>query len=163
MHQAFSSGRLVFLLLALVALAAPAHAQKTTVPSSMLTVRRDQPGWSSQLRMAREFGQKTLLGLQNTSTDDGVPIDERVLQSARDTYVLVRVARYGVMEAVRDDRRNDPILQITLQKVEEAWQLARTPVEKAESSAPRQEYLEAAIRDLGRSMRLIDQILVVIP
>lgn len=151
------------LSLALVAAAAaPARAQKTTIPSGVTAVKRDQAWWTSQLRLARETGRKALVGLQHAPTDDGTPIDESVLQACRDTYVLVRAARYGVMEAVRDDKTHDPLLQLTMKRVEQAWTLSRTAVDKA-GSAGRQEYLEAAVRDLGQSMRLLDQVLIILP
>ena len=146
------------LSLALVSAAAlPARAQKTTIPSGVTAVKRDQAWWTSQLRLARETGRKALVGLQHAPTDD-----ESVLQACRDTYVLVRAARYGVMEAVRDDKTHDPLLQLTMKRVEQAWTLSRTAVDKA-GSAGRQEYLEAAVRDLGQSMRLLDQVLIILP
>ena len=141
----------------------PADAQKTTLPPSVVGIRRDQAGWSMQLRLAREIGQKVLVGLKNAPVDEGTPIDEGLVQAARDTYVLIRAARYGMVEAVRNDKSQDPILQLTVKRVEQAWTLSGTPVAKASSGMPRQEYLEIAVRDLDQSMRLVDQILIILP
>ena len=163
-HRALSARLIMLCSLALLATAAgPAEAQKTTIPSSMTGVRRDQAGWSSQLRLAREIGQRTLTGLRNAPIDEGSPIDESVHQAARDTYVLIRAARYGIMEAVNNDKFHDPILQLTAKRVEQAWHLSRFPVDKASSGMPRQEYLETSVLELSKSMRLLDQILVVLP
>ena len=150
-------------LLLLALMAAPAGAQKTTIPASMTAVKREQAWWVGQLRLAREIGQKTLVGLQHAPTDERTPIDESVYQAARDTYVLIRAAQHGVMEAVRDDKWHDPLLEITAKKVTAAWHLSRSPVDKAQSSMPRQEYLTVAIHDLQQSMRLVDQVLILLP
>jgi hypothetical protein len=150
-------------VLALALMTAPAaQAQKTTLPPSMTVIKGNQAWWANQLRLGRNFASKTLVGLQNAPTDDGSPIDEGVYQNARDTYVLIRAARYGVMEAVRDDKLSDPILMFAARRVERAWHLSRTAVDQA-SSMPRQEYLTKAVSDLEQAMRLIDQILVTLP
>ena len=162
-HQALSRSLTVVLALVLMAAAAPAHAQKTTVPGSTTVVKREQKWWTGQLRLAREFGRKALIGFQNAPTDDGTPIDEAVHQAARDAYVLIRAARYGIEGAINDDKFHDPMLEITARKINEAWQLCRSPVDKASSSMARQEYLALAVRDLGQSMRLLDQVLIILP
>ena len=150
--------------LALLAMAAAsAEAQKTTIPESVTAVKRDPGWWAKQLRLGREYGQRTLIGLQNAPTDEGTHIDESVYQAARDTYVLLRAARYSVMQVVQDDKWRDPILEFTARRVEQAWHLYRTAVDKASSGMRRQEYLEVAVRDLTQSMRLVDQILVTLP
>jgi len=150
-------------LVSLAVVAAPAEAQKTTLPDSTTVVKRDQRWWTGQLRLAREFGRKALIGYQNAPTDEGSPIDPAVHQAARDTYVLMRAAQSGIAGSVRDDKWNDPILEITFRKVTEAWHLARVPVDKASSSMARQEYLELSVGNLTRSMRLLDQVLITLP
>lgn len=162
-HQALSRSLTVVLALVLMAAAVPVHAQKTTVPGSTTVVKREQKWWTGQLRLAREFGRKALIGFQNAPTDDGTPIDEAVHQAARDAYVLIRAARYGIEGAINDDKFHDPMLEITARKINEAWHLCRSPVDKASSSMPRQEYLALAVRDLGQSMRLLDQVLIILP
>ena len=144
--------------------AGPAHAQKTTIPDSLNVVNKEKAFWMSQLRLARQYGQKTLTGLQSAPTDEGAPIDESVYQAARDTYVLIRAARYGVFEAVREQHQPaDPMLEITARRVNEAWNLSRTAVDAASSSISRQEYLTRSIHDLSRSMQLLDEVFVTLP
>lgn len=163
-RPALSRWLMALLPLALLATAAaPAHAQKTTIPESMTAIKRDQAWWTNQLRLGRELGRKALIGLQNAPTDDATPIDESVYQACRDTYVVIRAARYSINEAARGDKFHDPILEFTVRRVEQAWHLSRTAVDKASSGMPRQEYLAVAVRDLAHSMRLIDQILVTLP
>jgi hypothetical protein len=165
MKQQALSRRLpaLFALVLLAVGVGPAEAQKQTLPESATVVKRDQKWWTSQLRLAREYGRKALIGFQNAPTDEGAPIDEAVHQAARDTYVLIRAARYGIEGSVSDDKWHDPLLAITARKVNEAWQLSRYPVDKASSSMARQEYLERAVHDLGQSMRLLDQVLITLP
>lgn len=143
--------------------AAPAHAQKTTLSASTTVVKRDTKWWTGQLRLAREIGQRALIGFQNAPMDEGTPIDEAVYQASRDTYVLIRSARYGIEGAVADDKWHDPLLEITARKVNEAWQLSRSAVDKAQSSMPRQEYLALSVHDLSRAMHLLDQVLITLP
>ena len=163
-RPAHSRWLMALLPLALLgAAAAPAQAQKTTVPESMTAIKRDQAWWTNQLRLGRELGRKALVGLQNAPTDDGTPIDESVYQAARDCYVVIRAARYSINEAVRADKFHDPILEFTARRVEQAWHLSRTAVDKATAGIPRQEYLEVAVRDLRHSMQLVDQILITLP
>jgi hypothetical protein len=153
----------LFSLVLLAMAAVPADAQKTTLPASATVVKRDQKWWTGQLRLARELGQKALIAFQNAPTDEGSPIDEAVHQAARDYYVLIRAARYGIEGAVNDDKWHDPVLGLAARKVNEAWHLSRSPVDKASSSMPRQEYLALAVRDLGQSVRLLDLVLITLP
>ena len=153
-------------LLALVLLmvtATPAEAQKTTLAPNTLVVKRDQKWWTGQLRVARELGQRALVGFRNAPMDEGTPIDEAVYQAARDYYVMIRAARYGIEGSVSDDKWKDPMLELTARKVDEAWHLSRAAVDKASSSMPRREYLEVAIHDLTQSVRLLDMVLVTLP
>lgn len=165
MRRRTLSGRLPALLsLVVLAMAAtPADAQKTTLPASTTVVKRDQKWWTGQLRIARELGQKALIGFQNAPTDEGSPIDEAVHQAARDYYVMIRAARYGIEGSVNDDKWRDPVLELTSRKVDEAWHLSRSAVDNASSSMPRQEYLALAVRDLHQSVRLLDLVLITLP
>lgn len=153
----------LFALVLLVVTATPAEAQKTTLAPNTLAVKRDQRWWTGQLRVARDLGQKALVGFRNAPTDEGSPIDETVYQAARDYYVLIRAARYGIEGSVSDDKWKDPMLELTARKVDEAWHLSRTAVDKASSAMPRREYLELAIHDLSQSVRLLDLVLVTLP
>lgn len=153
----------LFSLVLLATATAPAEAQKTTVPDSMTVIKRDQKWWTGQLRLAREFGRKALIGYRDAPIDEGSPIDPAVHQAARDTYVLLRAAQSGIVGSVNDDKWHDPLLEITSRKVTEAWHLARVPVDKASSSMSRPEYLELSVGNLTRSMGLLDQVLITLP
>lgn len=150
-------------LVLLTMVATPVDAQKTTLPATATAVKREPRWWTGQLRQARELGQKALVAFQNAPTDEGSPIDEAAHQAARDYYVLIRSARYGIDGSLHEDKFHDPLLEVTARKVNEAWQLSRSPVDKASSSMSRQEYLELAVRDLRQSVRLLDQVLILLP
>src|SRR5712691_12655027 len=76
--------------------AAPALAQKTTLPPSLNTSRPESAFIRNQLKVAGQLGNKALAGFQASPSDDSVPIDETALQNARDAYVLIRAARHGM-------------------------------------------------------------------
>lgn len=113
--------------------------------------------------MAKERGSRALAGLEATSVDESVPIDEDVLQAARDCYVLIRAARTGMEIYKGDQKYPDPMMDLAMRKITESWNLARTPVNKVSWGLPRHQYLTEAITDLRRSMRLLDQTLILLP
>jgi hypothetical protein len=156
------SGLGVILILSL-SWSSQGSAQKTSLPASQVRIDKRQSFWTNQLRMARQSGGRALVGLQNAPADDSVPIDEGVLQAARDTYVLIRAAKAGMEIYSGELKYPDPVIDVTLKQVTDAWILARTPVDLITAGLSRQEYLTRAIRDLGQSIRLLDQALIVLP
>lgn len=150
-------------LLLCVAWASPSFAQKTTLPVSAYTASNKSAVYTGQLRMASEIGRRALTSLQAAPTDEGVPLEESVVQPARDTYVLIRAARHGI-ELAREDRKiSDPLLELAFKRVDDAWNLSRTPVDKLSWGMTRQEYLDISVRDLTKALRLVDQVLVLLP
>jgi hypothetical protein len=143
----------------------PVLAQKTTLPESVYTSVGRSSVYTQQLRMASEFGRRALVALQNAPTDDSVPLDESVVQPARDTYVLIRAARHS-MELQREMQKYpDPLLEIAFKRVDSAWNLSRTPVDKFSwgASLTRQQYLEVSVHDLTAALHLVDQVLILLP
>ena len=143
--------------------AAPALAQKTTLPPSLNTSKPQSAFIKNQLGIAVDLGRKTLAGLQALPVDDSIPIDEGTLQNARDTYVLIRAARHGMELAKANNRFSDPVLELSYKRVDSAWNLARTPVDRASDGVSRQQYLQESIRNLSEALRLLDQALVLMP
>lgn len=151
------------LVLASLACACPAQAQKTTVAEGLLVQKAATAWWMGQLNQARVFGAKALAGLQASPPNDSDPVDEAVLQAARDTYVLIRSARGGIEMARSGRRINDPLLDIVFLRVDEAWNLARVPVDQISWGKPRAEYLNVSTASLGKSLRLLDQVFLLMP
>lgn len=140
--------------IALLTSVEPAQSQDPT-PS------RDPAIYKSQLREAAALGRKTVKAIEALPNDDSVPIDPKVLNDARSTYVLIRAARHG-MELQRE-RQNypDPMLELAFKRVDQAWDLARVPIDYR--NLPRHQYIPRATGDLAQALRLIDQTLVILP
>lgn len=120
------------------------------------------PGiYKSQLREAAALGQRTLKAIAALPNDNSVPIDPKVLNDARSTYVLIRAARHG-MELQRERQRYpDPMVDLAFKRVDQAWNLARVPIDYRD--LPRDQYIPRAAGDLAQALRLIDQALVILP
>jgi hypothetical protein len=154
-------------LLALLAPAVPVRAQG--VPESMLRSSKDTAVIKGQLRLAVTLGGEVMAGLQATSTDDAVPLDPALVKKARETYYLVRAGRHGFeLEKEWNEGRKgilpDPIKDLAFKRVDNAWNLSRTPIELLSSAGvSRADYLQRATEDLGRAIQLLNQALVILP
>ena len=124
---------------------------------------RDPAVISTQLRTAAGLGRQTLDGLQRLPAVDTIPIDPQVLRTAHQAYVLIRAARHGLSNAIERQKYPDPLLELAFKRVDAAWELSRTPVDKASWGMSRQEYLSISIRDLTRALQLVDQALALLP
>jgi hypothetical protein len=141
----------------------PALAQKTTLPRDAYALSNRSSVYTQQLRTASELGRRALAELKRAPTDESVPLDESVVQPARDTYVLIRAGRAGMDLAREAQKYPDPLLEMAFQRVDRAWSLSRTPVDQFTWGLTRQQYLDVAIRDLTAAMRLLDQALMILP
>jgi hypothetical protein len=135
-------------------LASPAQSQDPT-PS------REPAIYKSQLREAVALGRKTLRAIETLPNDDSVPIDPKVLNDARSTYVLVRAARHGMNLQREYLKYPDPMLELAFKRVDQAWDLARVPIDYR--TLPRHQYIPRASGDLTQALRLINQALVILP
>jgi hypothetical protein len=157
--------RLVFML-SLVAVtggAVPYAAAQAKLPESAFTPSPESAVISRQLRQAQQLGRKALAGLEATSPDDTIPIDPNVVQAAKETYALIRSARHGMELSQSGKKFSDPLFDLTFKKVTQAWDLSRTPVDKLSWGIPRQEYLAQSVPALRQAIRILDQVLVVMP
>ncbi len=146
------------------------QAQKVTLPDQVIQSSADVAVQKRQLQLASELGRRVLQKLQAVPINRDAPVDESMLQDARNTYVLIRAAKEG-MEATEYRRENaargfqkepDPMFVVTYKRVFDAWNLARTPVDMGRDD-DRSRYIAASIHDLGRALQLVDQVLVLIP
>jgi hypothetical protein len=148
---------------ACLAWAAPAAAQKVTLPAGVLAASNKREVYTGQLRMAAELGRRALASIAAAPTDDSAPFDESVVQPARDTYALIRSARHGMELARENQRIQDPVLDIAFKRVNDAWNLSRTPVDLFSWGTTHQEYIDKSVRDLTRALYLVDQVLTLLP
>jgi hypothetical protein len=165
MHPPGGPRRLRVTLAIFLLLSAPLSmsAQQTVVPDHLFVASRDKAAITNQLHLAAGLGKKTLMGLRAMSTDDAVPLDSNLLRNAGDTYKLIRAARYGLEMAKERMRYPDPILDLSLKRVDAAWDLSRTPVDMSTSAGvSRQEYQRKSIEDLSRALKLVDQALLLL-
>jgi len=143
---------------------APVAAQKTTLDGATLAASKNPAVIKNQLTLAAKFGRKALAGLEATSPDAPMPPEDSVVQPARDTYVLIRAAVASLQHGKESQRYPDPIIDLAYKKVFDAWNLSRTPVDRAGwASSSRREYLALSVRDLSQALRLVDQALVLLP
>jgi hypothetical protein len=144
----------------------PAPGQ-SGVPASVLASSRDPSVIKTQLRLAVQLGGEVLADLRAAPSDDSVPIDPKLLRKARDTYALIRAGRHGfeLIKEWNEGRKGvlpDPIMDLAFKRVDNAWNLSRTPVDLSSSlGISRQEYLRRATEDLGRALQLVNQALAI--
>ena len=143
--------------------AGPASAQKVTLPAGVIAASSNRAVYTGQLRMAAEIGRRALASLEAAPTDDSAPLDESVVQPARDTYALIRAARHGMELAREFQKIQDPLLDLAFRRVDDAWNLSRTPVDKFSWGMTHQQYIDMSVRDLRKALRLVDQILILLP
>lgn len=143
--------------------AGPAAAQKVTLPAGVLAASNKSAVYTGQLRMASELGRRALASLEAAPTDDSAPLDESVVQPARDTYALIRSARHGMELARENQKITDPLLDLAFKRVDDAWNLSRTPVDKFSWGMTHQQYIDVSVRDLTKALHLVDQVLVLLP
>ena len=136
--------------------AASVHGQEDPQPS------RDPAVYKAQLRQFSVLGRRTLREIQALPVDDSIPVDPRVHQNARQAYILVRAARWGMeLQMQRETSFQDPLLKLAHKRVDEAWHLARFPVDN--TGLQRSEYISRSVQEVSRALQLVDQALVMLP
>ena len=139
------------------------------MPPNLLTSSRDISVTKTQLRLAVQLSEQVLAGLRAAPSDDSVPLDPNLLRKARETYALIRAGRHGfeMINEWNEGRKGvlpDPILDLAFKRVDNAWNLSRTPVDLSSSlGIGRLEYLQRSTQDLARALQLVNQALVLLP
>ena len=133
-----------------------AMAQQTTLAPNVIAPSKENSVIRNQLTLAKKLEEQALQGFMAIPTDNSVPIDPASQQAARDAYVLIRAARHGMGWQREAKKYPDPVLELVYKRVDEAWNLSRTPVDHANS--PQQ-----AVRDATQAIRLLNQVLVMMP
>jgi hypothetical protein len=136
------------------------------VPFALGQAQDPQPSsnpmvFKAQLAEASVLAKRTLRELKSLRADDSTPLDPTVLNHARQTYVLIRAVRHGMGLLQLRQSVQDPVLEVARQRVEDAQNLARTAIDGRDW--PRAEYLPKAISDLSKSVRLLDQAMMIVP
>jgi hypothetical protein len=147
------------LVVLILLLAAPALAQNSTTPAMLLKTTRDSHIIRAQLQLAAERGRAALAMLE---ADDGQPFDNAV-GAAREAYVLIRHAREGLISKREGRKFQDPLMDLSVDRVTKAWNLARTPVDRSKDGLTRARYLEESVRDLTGALQILDEVVWLIP
>jgi hypothetical protein len=131
------------------------HGQEDPQPS------REPAVFKAQLLQFLQLGRRTVREIQALPVDDSIPVDPRVHHNAREAYVLIRAARWGMELAIQRQTYQDPILGLAHKRVDVAWNLARFPVDN--TGLPRAEYINRSVQDVSRAIRLVNQALAMLP
>ena len=135
-------------------------AQPTSLAPNVIAPSGQTSVIRNQLSMARKLEKQALEGVMAMPGDNSTPIDPTSLQAARDAYVLMRAARHGLNWQREARKFPDPILDMVYKRVEDAWNLSRTPVDRTgyEPAA----YAQVSVRDMTQAIRLLDQALALL-
>ena len=145
-------------LLTLLLLATSAHAQGTT---EEIQPSKDPAVFKAQLFQFTQLTRKNLREIQALSPDDTTPIDPALRGSAHRAYQLIRAAQWGMGVAIQQQTYKDPTLVLAQKRAEQAWYLARYPVDY--TNVPRGEYISQSVQNLTQALRLVQQCLVILP
>jgi hypothetical protein len=152
----FPSGFAITLVGFLVMLTTPVQAQDDgTQPS------KDPAVFKSQLLQFTQLTRKNLREIQALSPDDPAPIDPALKSSAHRAYAFIRAAQWGMSVAIQQQTYKDPALVLAQKRAEQAWNLARYPVDN--TNMPRPEYINQSVQSLTQALRLVQQALVILP
>lgn len=135
-------------------------AQPTSLAPNVIAPSRETSVIRNQLTMARKLEQQALQGIMAISADNSTPVDATSLQAARDAYVLMRAARHGLGWQREAKKFPDPILDMVFKRVEDAWNLSRTPVDRTGYEPVA--YAQVSLRDMTQAIRLLDQALALL-
>jgi len=135
-------------------------AQPTSLAPNVIAPSRETSVIRNQLTMARKLEQQALQGIMAISADNSTPVDATSLQAARDAYVLMRAARHGLGWQRDAKKFPDPILDMVFKRVEDAWNLSRTPVDRTGYEPVA--YAQVSLRDMTQAIRLLDQALALL-
>jgi len=132
------------------------HAQTDEVAPS-----KDPAVFKAQLLQYTQLTRRNLREIQALSPDDSAPIDPALRGSAHRAYQLIRAAQWGMGVAIQQQTFKDPMLVLAQKRAEQAWHLSRYPVDY--TNAPRPEYISQSVQNLNQALRLVQQILVILP
>ena len=144
----------VFTCLLLVSVG-PVGGQEDPQPS------RDPVVFKAQLLEFTQVSRRLMREIQALPVDDSIPVDPVVHHHARQVYILIRAADWGMGLAIQRQTYQDPLLSLAYKRVEGALNLARFPLDYA--GVPRSEYIGRSVQNLTRAIQLVNQALAILP
>lgn len=153
----------IAILCSLVVHTPPVSAQKTSFPESMYQGSVDRRVTMDQLRLAARIGRKALAGLRESPHDASIPLDQDMIQAARETYGLIRAARHGLEMAIGNQKAPNPIDQMAFKQLTEAWDRSRYPIDRLSwAGIPREQYLTDSVQNLTRALQIVDRVIILL-
>jgi hypothetical protein len=156
-------GVLALVISSLLAGWSPAVAQQGSLPANVVAPSGQTSVIRNQLTLARKLEQQAMHGIMALPGDNSIPIDPVALQAARDAYILIRAARHGMGWQKEAMKFPDPVFDLVYKRVDDAWNLARIPVDAASSGMDRADYVQRSTQSMTKAIRLLDQALVMMP
>jgi hypothetical protein len=140
---------------------APALAQKTTLPATLIKVSPEPTIIVSQLQTAIAEEKRALAIYQAAAPTDDISEGH---MAASNAYVAIRSARSG-MSAIRAKKKfADPVLDLAYEKVNRAWNRSRGPVDHMPPpGSGRGPYLATAGRQMSEVIAWLEQVLLMWP
>jgi hypothetical protein len=133
-----------------------AVAQQSSLPPNVIAPSGQNSVIRNQLTLAKKLEQQAIEGFMAAPGDNSVPVDPVSLQAARDAYILIRAARHGMGWQKEAKKYPDPVFDLIYKRVEEAWNLSRTPADHSDQR-------ERAVQDGTQAIRLLNQVLAMMP
>ena len=138
-------------------------AQHSTLSPDVIAPSKENVVIRNQLTLAKKLEQQALEKMIAMPRDNSVPIDPVAHQAATNAYVLIRAARHGMGWQKEAKRYPDPVLDLVYKRVDDAWNLARWPVDRATWAMERADYIQTSAERMTQVIRLLDQALVMMP
>ena len=149
-------------LTGILAVASPALAQKSTLPESVTKPSTQRSTITKQLEMAMAEERRALSVFDQAVSEEDIAIGH---QAASNAYVLIRAAREGMFRIkgvnAMHKRPADPMLEVAFKKVTAVWNRSRGPVDKLSSGGKRRDYLENSRRQIGETITMLEELLVI--
>ncbi|HKZ05059.1 MAG TPA: hypothetical protein VJU81_06265 [Methylomirabilota bacterium] len=159
-----SSSRLVMTAVAAISALAfeaqPAHAQTTTLPPSPAHADPQVQKAVNLLHTALREEKRALEIYQTLGPTDDITEGHK---AATNAYVAIRSARSSMAEIKARKKFQDPVMDLAYQKVDQAWNRSRGPVDHVQSGNGRMPYINTAMRQMSEVIVWLEQVLLMWP
>lgn len=126
----------------------PAHAQRYGADA----INIDPAVNGRHLRDAIALGQSALERLQGPQAAEELAATHKTIDLM---YRTVRLALFGLREAKKRTKFDDPLLDYELGRTGKAWDVIRGPVDRYFDSLPPEVYIARSIRDLQEAIAIL--------
>jgi hypothetical protein len=144
-----------------IVVAAPALAQRTTLPATITKVSSEPTVIATQLQTAIAEEKRALAIYQAAAPTDDLSEGH---MAASNAYVAIRSALGGISAIRAKKKFADPVLDLTHEKVNRAWNRSRGPVDHMPPPGNlRPGYLVTSTRQMSEVIAWLEQVLLMWP